>query len=139
MCIFLVLNNQPTSTQPLITNRVTYEKGKGYMYRLFNLLSSEAAQFLDKKKNTELPEEEINMIEEQNTSSLLYILNKTKEKIEIIKLDHSKLLKSPFGEEKMDSVIYSKKSADFELMRKKEEAAEVERSRIHSSIELKAG
>ena len=34
----------------------------------------------------------------ENTSSLLYIFNKTKEKVEIIKLDHSKLLKSPFGE-----------------------------------------
>ena len=36
---FFVLNSEPSSTQPLITNRVTYEKGKGDAYRLYNLLS----------------------------------------------------------------------------------------------------
>lgn len=41
---------------------------------------------------------------------MVYILNKAKEKVEIIKLDHSKLLKSPFGEEKVDMIVYSKKS-----------------------------
>ena len=47
----------------------------------------------------------------ETTASLLYIFNKTKEKVELIKLDHSKLLKSPFGEEKMNQVIYSKRSS----------------------------
>jgi hypothetical protein len=43
---------------------------------------------------------------------LVYILNKTKEKVEVIKLDHSKLLKFPFGEEKMNKIVYSKKGND---------------------------
>jgi len=66
---------------------------------------------------------------------LVYILNKTKEKVEIIKLDHSKLLKSPFGEEKMNKIVYSKKSNDAPAA--SIESVELERSRIHSAIEIK--
>ena len=43
---FFVLNLEPTSNQPLITNRATYEKGKGDAYKLFNLLSSETPCYL---------------------------------------------------------------------------------------------
>lgn len=52
--------------------------------------------YLDKKKNIEVSDAELTHISD-NTSSLVYILNKAKEKVEVIKLDHSKLLKSPFG------------------------------------------
>lgn len=48
-------------------------------------------------------------------------------------MEHSKLLKSPFGEERLDKIVYSKKGG------RQEEAVEVERARVHSSIELKAG
>lgn len=47
---FFVLNAEPSSMKPLITNRVTYEKGKGDLYRLYNLPTAEAVQYLDKKK-----------------------------------------------------------------------------------------
>lgn len=50
---------------------------------------------LEKKKNTEITDNIVSKITE-NTSTVLYILNKAKEKVEIIKLDHSKILKSPF-------------------------------------------
>lgn len=39
----------------------------------------------------------------------------------------------------MDHIIYSKKASGMDASSKGEENAEVERSRIHSSIELKAG
>lgn len=69
---------------------------------------------LDKKKNTDFADGSISKVTE-NTSSIIYALNKAKEKVEIIKLDHSKLLKSPFGEEKLDKVVYSKKVAQPEI------------------------
>lgn len=56
---------------------------------------------LDKKSNSENKSSgniEIN----ENTFSILFVLNKSKEKIEMIKIDHSKLLKSPFKEEKLN-------------------------------------
>ena len=59
--------------------------------------TAETVQFMDKKKNTDISDSEISQISE-TTSSVLYILNKNKEKVEVIKLDHSKLLKSVFGE-----------------------------------------
>lgn len=59
--------------------------------------TAETIQFMDKKKNTDISDSEISQISE-TTSSVLYILNKNKEKVEVIKLDHSKLLKSVFGE-----------------------------------------
>ena len=93
---FLVLRQGQSSNQPLVTNRVTYEKGKGDLYRLYNLNTSETPQYLDKKKSCEVSEAEIDSITD-DTSSLLYILNKTKEKIEVVKLEHSKLLQSPFS------------------------------------------
>jgi hypothetical protein len=43
-----------------------------------------------------------------NTSSVLYVLNKAKEKVEIIKQDHSKVLKCAFSEDRLDQVVYSK-------------------------------
>ena len=92
-------------------------------------------QYLDKKKNIEISDATIDKISD-STTSLLYIFNKTKEKIEIIKLDHSKLLKSPFGEEKMNQVIYSKKSSEHSIP---QESAEIERARVHSSIQSKPG
>jgi hypothetical protein len=52
--------------------------------------------YLDKKKNVEITDFELTSISD-NTSSLVYILNKAKEKVEVIKLEHCKLLKSPFG------------------------------------------
>lgn len=71
-------------------------------------MTNEANTILDKKKNTDITDGGISKVSD-NTSSIIYALNKAKEKIEIIKLDHSKLLKSPFGEEKLDKVVYSKK------------------------------
>lgn len=59
--------------------------------------TAETIQFMDKKKNTDISDSEISQISE-TTSSVLYIFNKNKEKVEVIKLDHSKLLKSVFGE-----------------------------------------
>ena len=59
--------------------------------------TAETVQFMDKKKNTDISDSEISQISE-TTSSVLYIFNKNKEKVEVIKLDHSKLLKSVFGE-----------------------------------------
>jgi hypothetical protein len=55
----------------------------------------EATLVLEKKKNTEITDNIVSKITE-NTSTVLYILNKAKEKVEIIKLDHSKILKSSF-------------------------------------------
>ena len=37
---FFVLHPEPTNLQPLITNRVVYEKSKRDYYRAFNLLSN---------------------------------------------------------------------------------------------------
>ena len=75
----------------------------------------------------------------ETTASLVYIFNKAKDKLEIIKLDHSKLLKSPFGEERVNQVIYSKQSEDSLSPLRKQETSEIERARVHSSIELKNG
>lgn len=111
---FFVLSPEGNPLQPLVTNRAVYEKGRGDYYRFINLLSTEANVILDKKKNSEFGDGGIAKIGD-NTSSIIYALNKTKEKVEIIKLDHSKLLKSPFGEEKLDKVVYSKKTARAEV------------------------
>ena len=73
---------------------------------------------MDKKKNTDISDAEIEFISE-STSSILYVFNKNKEKIEVIKLDHSKLLKSVFGEEKMNQIIYSKNSGSLEVSESK--------------------
>lgn len=45
------------------------------------------------------------------------------------------MLKSPFGEEKMNKIVYSKKSNDGPAA--SVESIELERSRIHSAIEIK--
>ena len=82
---------------------------------------------MDKKKGADIPDAVISKLSD-NTSTILYALNRAKEKVEIIKVEHSKLLKSPFGEERLDKIVYSKKGA------KQEEAVEVERARVHSSI-----
>ena len=68
-----------------MTNRAVYEKGKGDCYRLFNMQSTEAALVLEKKKNIELTWQRVPKISEASTSCL-YILNKAKEKMEVIKL-----------------------------------------------------
>lgn len=107
---FFVLHPEPTNLQPLITNRVVYEKSKGDYYRAFNLLSNEASAILDKKKGADISDTTISKLSD-NTSTILYALNRAKEKVEIIKVEHSKLLKSPFGEERLDKIVYSKKGA----------------------------
>ncbi len=40
----------------------TYEKGKGDAYQLHNMESSEAVQFLDKKKGTDISEAAIDKL-----------------------------------------------------------------------------
>ncbi len=42
-----------------------------------------------------------------NSSSLIYILSKSKEKIEIIRLDHSKILKLEFKEERTEKIVFN--------------------------------
>jgi hypothetical protein len=113
---------------------VVYEKGKGDYYQVFNMFSNEATVILDKKKGADFSDAAIPKISE-NTSTMIYALNRAKEKVEIIKLDHSKLLKSPFGEEKLDKIVYSKKGLQPQAA--SSEMIELERARIHSSIELK--
>lgn len=105
---FMVLQAEPNHLLPPITNRGIYEKGRGDYYGIANYSTPEAAHMLDRKKNSELPESSISKISE-GTSSVLFILNKSKEKVEMIKLDHSKLLKSTFGEEKVSRIVYSRR------------------------------
>lgn len=60
--------------------------------------------FTDKKKQQELNDllpEEI----DQHTTSIIYVFNKQKEKVEIIKFDHNKLLESSFGEDKIEKKV----------------------------------
>ena len=92
---------------------------------------------MDKKKNTDISDAEIDHISE-TTSSILYVFNKGKEKVEVIKLDHSKLLKTVFGEEKMNQIIYSKPSGNLEEVDLKGDI-EIERARVHSSMRVKSG
>ncbi len=96
-CHFFLLSQNPLSGSPLITHRALYEKGRGDYYQLANMLTTEANLLLDKKKGSDFPEGRIARVGD-NTSSILYVLNKAKEKVEIIKLDHIKVLKSPFNE-----------------------------------------
>lgn len=72
------------------------------------MLSNEAAAILDKKKGADIPDTAVTKLSD-NTCTILYALNRAKEKVEIIKVEHSKLLKSPFGEERLDKIVYSKK------------------------------
>ena len=70
------------------------------------------------------------------------MLNKAKEKVEIIKLDHSKLLKSPFSEERLDEVVYSKlPQAPHPLSPPPPppQTAEYEGARVKASLEARAG
>ena len=110
----------------------TYEKGKGDAYQLHNMESSEAVQFLDKKKGTDISETAIDKLS-QTTASLLFIFNKTKEKVEIIKLDHSKLFKCNYKEQKTGKVVYHKPEGS------RTEPVEIERERVKSSITVKNG
>jgi hypothetical protein len=71
------------------------------------MLTAEAGVVLDKKKGSDFPEGRIARVGD-NTSSVLYVLNKAKEKVEIIKQDHSKVLKCAFSEDRLDQVVYSK-------------------------------
>ncbi len=74
---------------------------------MINMLTAEAGVVLDKKKGSDFPEGRIARVGD-NTSSVLYVLNKAKEKVEIIKQDHSKVLKCAFSEDRLDQVVYSK-------------------------------
>lgn len=74
---------------------------------MINMLTAEAGVILDKKKGSDFPEGRIARVAD-NTSSVLYVLNKAKEKVEIIKQEHSKVLKCPFSEDRLDQVVYSK-------------------------------
>jgi len=74
---------------------------------VINMLTAEAGVVLDKKKGSDFPEGRIARVGD-NTSSVLYVLNKAKEKVEIIKQDHSKVLKCAFSEDRLDQVVYSK-------------------------------
>lgn len=103
-CHFFILN--AGNNGPVVTHRALYEKGRGDFYQLSNLLTAEANILLDKKKGTDFPDGRIARVGD-NTSSILYVLNKAKEKVEIIKLDHSKVLKSAFNEEPIDQPVYS--------------------------------
>jgi hypothetical protein len=47
----------------------------------------------------EINNDQINRVS-NDTTSLIYILSKSKEKVEIIRLDHSKILKVEFNEQK---------------------------------------
>jgi hypothetical protein len=71
------------------------------------MLTAEAGVVLDKKKGSDFPEGRIARVGD-NASSVLYVLNKAKEKVEIIKQDHSKVLKCAFSEDRLDQVVYSK-------------------------------
>jgi hypothetical protein len=70
--------------------------------------TAEAALVMEKKRNGEVGDESVGRVSE-STSSVLLIMNKSKEKIEVIKLEHAKILKSCFGEEKLNLIVYSKK------------------------------
>lgn len=104
-----MLDPEPVATKPLITNRNVYEKGKGDYYAFMNLTNAESIFLVEKKKNQELSDLNINQIS-NDTASIIFVLSKSKEKIEVVRLEHSKILKSPFGEEKLDKIIYSKNS-----------------------------
>lgn len=144
-CHFFLLAHEPAAQQPLVTHKAVYEKGRGDYYQLANLLTSEANVLLDKKKGSDFPEGRISRVGE-NTSSILYVLNKAKEKVEIIKLDHSRVLKSPFSEERLDEVVYSKlpkaaqtPSSPLIPPPPPPQTAEFEHARVKASLEARAG
>ena len=66
------------------------------------------------------------------TCSLVYIYNKTKEKIEIVKVEHQKLLNNPFSETKMVELVHSKKHIANEV--NKQQSPEIEHARVRGSL-----
>lgn len=74
-CHFFILTT--ANNGPVITHKAVYEKGKGDFYQLSNLLTTEANILLDKKKGTDFSEGRIARVGD-NTSSILYVLNKAK-------------------------------------------------------------
>ena len=65
--------------------------------------------------------------------------------MEIIKQDHSKVLKCPFNEDRLDQVVYSKEKQQSQPLSNgpststTSEKAEYERARVKVSIEARAG
>lgn len=102
---FLVLDSNPVTNRPLVLNKAVYEKGKTDCYAMINMSTTDTNYIVERKKSIEvnfLPVTQISI----DTSSVIFTLSKAKEKIEIIRLDHSKLLKSPFVDEKIDFVVF---------------------------------
>ena len=98
---YSLLKNTSPEQKNLIQNLSQYEKGKGSHFQLFNCNNAEARTILQGKNK--LAPEHIN-----SQVSLVYMIPKNKEKVEVMKIAHEKLQENHFEEETVDMVIQSK-------------------------------